>query len=426
MAMRRRQFVKFLGAGAVLGAGALQGCASQPAAGGGKVVVVGGGFAGATAAKYIRLWAPQTEVSLVEPNASFISCPFSNRVLGGSLALGDLTVGYEPLQRTRGVHLVRSRAVGVDASKRQVRLASGQSLPYDRLVIAPGIDFIYDGLPGLKSGEAQQRVLHAWKAGPETLALRKQLESMKDGGVYALCIPKSPYRCPPGPYERVCQVAFYLKNHKPRSKILVLDANEDVQSKKGLFMAAWNGPYKGLIEYRPNSELVDVDVRAMTAKLQFESVKADVLNVVPPQRAGEIARSAGLVTANDRWCGIDWRSAESIAVPNVHVIGDATLSAPGMPKSGHMANQHGKLAAAAVVARMSGREVDSQPIISNACYSWISDKDVVHVASVHRYDAEQKTLVPVKGAGGLSPAISDREAEYAMAWARTIFADALS
>jgi NADPH-dependent 2,4-dienoyl-CoA reductase/sulfur reductase-like enzyme len=347
-------------------------------------------------------------------------------VLGGSLALGDLTVGYEPLQRTRGVHLVRSRAVGVDTSKRQVRLASGQSLPYDRLVIAPGIDFIYDGLPGLKSGEAQQRVLHAWKAGPETLALRKQLESMKDGGVYALCIPKSPYRCPPGPYERVCQVAFYLKNHKPRSKILVLDANEDVQSKKGLFMAAWNGPYKGLIEYRPNSELVDVDVRGLTAKLQFESVKADVLNVVPPQRAGEIARSAGLVTANDRWCGIDWRSAESIAVPNVHVIGDATLSAPGMPKSGHMANQHGKLAAAAVVARMSGREVDSQPIISNACYSWISDKDVVHVASVHRYDAEQKTLVPVKGAGGLSPAISDREAEYAMAWARTIFADALS
>jgi NADPH-dependent 2,4-dienoyl-CoA reductase/sulfur reductase-like enzyme len=416
-----------LGAGAAVSAGGLYGCAGTPAGpGGGTVVVIGGGFGGATAAKYIRLWAPQIEVTLIEPNQNFISCPFSNRVLGGNLDLAELTVGYDRLERERGVKLVRTRATAIDAAQRRVRLADGQTLAYDRLVVSPGVDLVYDQLPGLRSEAAQARVLHAWKAGPQTLALRKQLEAMRDGGVYALCIPKSPYRCPPGPYERVCQVAFYFKQHKPRSKILVLDANEDVQSKKGLFMAAWNGPYKGLVEYRPNSELVDVDVAGMTAKLQFDDVKADVLNVVPPNRAGEIARQAGLITANDRWCGVDWRTMESIAVPNVHVLGDSTLSAPAMPKSGHMANQHGKLAADAIVALMAGRAVNPEPIISNACYSWISDRDVVHVASVHRYDSAQQTLVPVKGAGGLSPAISSREAEFAMGWAHSIFSDALT
>jgi sulfite dehydrogenase len=191
-------------------------------------------------------------------------------------------------------------------------------------------------------------------------------------------------------------------------------------------MAAWNGPYKGLVEYRPNSELVDVDARTLTAKLQFDSVKADVLNVVPPHGAGDIARQAGLITANNRWCGINWQSAESVAVPNIHVIGDATLAAPAMPKSGHMANQHGKIAADAVVALMTGRAVNDEPIISNTCYSWISDKEVVHVASVHAYDPAQKTLVTVKGAGGLSTGPTTKEGEYAMGWAESIFADALA
>jgi NADPH-dependent 2,4-dienoyl-CoA reductase/sulfur reductase-like enzyme len=425
--MSRRRFVKTLGAGVAMSAGALCGCAGAASkAAGGKVVVIGGGFGGATAAKYIRLWAPQIEVTLIEPDPSFVSCPFSNLVLGGNLAIGALTVGYGRLQRDRGVKLVRARASAIDAAQRRVRLADGQTLAYDRLVVAPGVGLVYDNLPGLKSPEARERVPHAWKAGPQTVLLRKQLESMRDGGVYALCIPRSPYRCPPGPYERVCQVAFYFKQHKPRSKILVLDANEDVQSKKSLFMTAWNGAYKGLVEYRPNSELVDVDVAAMTAKLQFEDVKADVLNVVPPNRAGDIARHAGLITANDRWCEVHWLTAESIVAPNVHVLGDSTLSAPAMPKSGHMANQHGKLVADAIVALMSGRAVNAEPILTNVCYSWISDRDVVHVASVHRYDPMQKTIVPVKGAGGLSPAITSREAEFAMGWAHNIFADTLT
>jgi len=426
MAMDRRGFMKWMGAGAALGTASLYGCAGTTEGSAGKVVVIGGGFGGATAAKYIRLWAPQIDVTLVEPNANFVSCPFSNRVLGGSLRIEDLTVSYDKLQKDRGVRLARDRAVAIDPAKRQVRLAGGATLDYDRLVVAPGIDFFYDELPGLKDAQAQARVLHSWKAGPQTVALRKQLESMRDGGVYALCVPKAPYRCPPGPYERACQVAYYFKNHKPKSKVVILDANDDVQSKKGLFMAAWNGPYKGLVEYRPNSELIDVDARTLTAKLQFDEFKADVLNVVPPHRAGDIARQAGLITANNRWCGINWQTAESLAVPNIHVIGDATLSAPAMPKSGHMANQHGKIAADAIVALMTGRAVNDEPIIANTCYSWISDKEVVHVASVHAFDAAQKTLVAVKGAGGLSPGPTATEGVLAMAWAANIFADALS
>jgi len=423
--MTRREFVRLVGA-SVAGATVLNGCAGHT--GGrtvGRVVVIGGGFGGATAAKYLKLWAPELDVSLVEPNENFVSCPFSNRVLGGNLGIDELTRGYARLQRDRGVRLYRDQAVAVDAHSRQVRLSRGEVLGYDRLVVAPGVDFIYEDLPGLQSADARRRILHSWKAGAETLALRKQLEAMRDGGVYALCIPRAPYRCPPGPYERACQVAFYFKHHKPRSKVLILDANEDVQSKKGLFSAAWSGAYKGLVEYRPNSELMDVDAKSMTAKLQFEDVKADVLNVVPPNRAADIARQAGLITTNDRWCAVDWRTMESTAVPGIHVLGDATLAAPAMPKSGHMANQHGKLAADAIIASLTGRPINQEPIISNTCYSWVSDTEVVHVASVHAFDPKQNTLVPVKGAGGLSPAISTLEGAFAMGWMASILADAL-
>jgi len=422
--MERREFIKLASAAAAMIA--LPGCATS--SGGksiGRVVVVGGGYAGATAAKYVRMWAPNIEVVLVERNAEFISCPLSNRVLAGVMSIGDLTTRYDKLGPKYGVQLVKDEVISVDADKRTLKLARGDTLSYDRLIVAPGIDFMFETIPGLNNAEAQQKVLHAWKAGAQTVALRKQLEDMQDGGVYAITIPKLPYRCPPGPYERACQVAFYFKQHKPKSKVLILDGNEDIVSKKGLFTKAWKDLYPGMVEYRPNNELLDVDVATLTAKLQFDDVKADVLNVVPPQRAGKIAASAGLITANNRWCGVDFLSFESVAHKNIHVLGDATMSAPGMPKSGHMANQHAKICAAAVVALMNGEEVSSTPMIANTCYSFVSDKEAVHVASIHQYDADKKTMVTVPGSGGVSSASSEIEGQYAEAWAHNIWADML-
>ena len=424
--MDRRQILQAASAASVLGLTA--GCASVGGSAGGKVVVVGGGYGGATAAKYIRLWSGgQVEVTLIEPNDAFVSCPISNLVLGGSKQMADITTSYDNLVRRHGVKIVKDRVAAIDADKRQVRLASGGALPYDRLVLSPGVDFMWDQLPGMNQPGAQDKVQHAWKAGPQTVALRKQLEAMPDGGVYALAIPLAPYRCPPGPYERACQVAHYFKQAKPKSKVLILDANDDVTSKGPLFKKAWADRYPGLIEYRPKHQLVDVDAASGTLKFDFnDDVKAQVLNVLPPMRAGDVAHNAGLTTANQRWCEVDWLTMESKAAKNIHILGDALQIAPAMPKSGHMANQHGKVAAAAIVALLAGRAPNPLPLYNNTCYSFVSDTDVVHVASVHLYDAEKKTMLPVPGSGGLSPAASELEGRYAMAWARNIWADALA
>jgi sulfide dehydrogenase [flavocytochrome c] flavoprotein chain len=422
MTVSRREFMKWASASA--GMTAVAGCATGGSGSAGRVVVVGGGYGGATAAKYVKMWAPDIDVTLVEPNQHFISCPISNLVLGGNAQMGDITFSYDGL-RQRGIRVIRDSAVAIDAAQRQVRLAGGETLAYDRAIVSPGIEFMFDQIPALKSADAQNRILHAWKAGAQTVALRKQLESMRDGGVYVLQIPLAPYRCPPGPYERVCQVADYFKKAKPKSKIIVLDSNPDIISKKGLFLAAWNGMYKGMIDYRPNSEIADVDVKGMTVKLQFDNVKGDVLNVVPAQRAADIAVKSGLITANNRWCGIDWTTCESTAVKGVHVLGDSTLSAPAMPKSGSMANQHAKVCAAAVVAMLKGQPVNADTMMMNTCYSFVSGDSAMHVASVHRYDPAQKTIAPVKGSGGISSAASSAEAAYAWGWARNIWADAL-
>jgi NADPH-dependent 2,4-dienoyl-CoA reductase/sulfur reductase-like enzyme len=403
---------------------AVAGCASGGRGGAGRVVVVGGGYGGATAAKFVKLWAPDIDVTLVEPNQYFISCPISNLVLGGNAQMSDITYSYDGL-RQRGIRVIRDSAVALDPAKRQVRLAGGDTLPYDRVIMSPGIEFMVDQIPALKNADAQDRVPHAWKAGAQTMTLRKQLEAMHDGGVYVLQIPMAPYRCPPGPYERVCQIADYFKKAKPKSKIIVLDSNPDITSKKGLFLTAWNGMYKGMIDYRPNSEIADVDVKGMTIKLQFDNVKGDVLNVVPAMRAADIAVRSGLITANNRWCGVDWLTCESTAVKGVHVLGDSTLSASAMPKSGSMANQHAKVCAAAVIALIKGQPVNADPMMMNICYSFVSGDSAMHVASVHRYDVAHKTIVPVKGSGGVSAAASTAEAAYAWGWARNIWAEAL-
>jgi len=428
--MQRRQFVSTVAAGSALGSlGLISGCATTMAGGSGPhVVVIGGGYGGATAAKYTRLFSEgKVRVTLIEPNAQFVSCPISNLVIGGIKQMADITIPYENLEKRHGVKIVRDRATAIDADKRLVKLAGGGEISYDRLIVSPGIDFMWETLPGMNKPGAQDKVLHAWKAGPQTVALRQQLEAMPDGGVYALSIPLAPYRCPPGPYERACMVAHYFKKAKPKSKVIIFDANDDIQSKKALFLKAWEEHYKGIIEYRPKHRVVDVDVATNTLKFEFnDDFKGAVLNVVPNMRAGDIAVQTGLATANKRWCEVDFLTFESVAVKNIHVLGDAIQIAPAMPKSGHMANQHGKTCAAAVVSLLMGKEPPKMPLYANTCYSFVTDEDVVHVASVHRYDAEKKTMLTVPGSGGVSARASELEGRYALAWARNIWADTLA
>jgi len=418
MDMRRRDLLKAGAAGLVAG---LAGCAMAPARAAPRVVVVGGGYGGATAAKYLRLLDPALDVALVEPEPAFVSCPLSNLVIGGFNSLADVTVPYDGLARNHGVRLVRDRAAAIDMERREVRLEGGGRLAFDRVIVAPGIDFMWDRMPAMKDPAVQARVPHAWKAGAQTGSLRRQLEAMPDGGVFVISIPETPYRCPPGPYERACQAAAYFKVRKPRAKVVILDANGDITSKGALFRRAWSELYAGMIDYRPDSKAVDVDAATLTVKLELEDVRGDVLNVIPPMKAAAVA--APFVTANGRWCEVDWLTYESKAAPRAHVLGDALLPAPVMPKSAHMANAHGKACAAAVVALLGGEAPNPAPTLTNTCYSFVSDQLAVHVASVHKYDLGERTMKPVPGAGGLSAAMNALEARYAWDWARNIWAD---
>jgi NADPH-dependent 2,4-dienoyl-CoA reductase/sulfur reductase-like enzyme len=419
MSMQRREFLK---AGAAGMAATLAGCAGMPGgAPKARVVVVGGGYGGATAAKYIRLLDPAIEVVMVEPNEAFVSCPISNMVLGGFKSMADITTPYTALARVHGVRVVRDTATAIDVEKKVVRLARGEPIAFDRVVVSPGVDFMFEQMPAM--GGAQDQVLHAWKAGPQTAALRRQLESMRDGGVFVIAVPEAPYRCPPGPYERACQVAAYFKLAKPRSKVLLLDANADVTSKGPLFKKAWAELYAGLIEYRANSKALDVDAAGRQVRLEFDNVKGDVLNVLPPMRAGNIA--APFITANKRWCEVDWTTFESKAARGVHILGDSLQIAPLMPKSATMANGHGKVCASAVVALINGEAPNPSPTLVNTCYSMVSDKLAIHVASVHKYDERDRTMKTVPGSGGVSAAMNEAEGAYTMNWARNIWADTL-
>ena len=424
MLMKRRDFLKVGAAAGTLAS--LYGCAGGNKASG-HVVVVGGGYGGATVAKYLRMWSEgSVQVTLIERNPTFISCPMSNLVIGGTKTMADITVSYDNLKSKWGIRVIQDDVLAVDSAKRTVTLKAGGTMSYDRLVLSPGVDFMFDQIPGLNNAEAQGKILHAWKAGPQTIALRRQLEDMKDGGTYAISIPKAPYRCPPGPYERACLVADYFKQNKPKSKVVILDANEDVTSKKGLFTKAWSDLYKGIIDYRNNSEVKDVDVGSNTAVLEFDKFKADVLNIIPPHRAGDIAAKFGLKLINNRWVDINWLSMESTNTPGIHVLGDAVFPAPTMPKSGHMANQHGKLAAAAILNLLAGQEPNPTPVVMNTCYSFVDAKNVIHVSSVHQYDAATKLVQPVKGAGGVSAARNELEGKVALGWAKNIWADMLA
>ena len=425
--MKRRSFVQGSLALGSLGSLGLAGCASTELPSSARVVVVGGGYGGATAAKYVRMLSNyQIDVVLIEPNDNFVSCPISNLVIGGSKSMADITTSYDKLSSKHGVKVVQDYVTAVDASKKTVTTARGGSIRYDKLIMSPGIELMLGSVEGLQAANASGQILQAWKAGPETLALRKQLEQMPDGGVFAISIPEAPYRCPPGPYERASQVANYFKQHKPKSKVLILDANQDVTSKGPLFKKFWADNYKGILEYMPQHKVVAVDAKTNTLKFDVQNdVKANVLNVLPAMRAGSIAVQTGLANVNNRWCGIHYQTFESTQAKDVHVIGDSIMLAPLMPKSGHMANSHGKVTAAAVVAQLSNLPVNPAPFLSNTCYSFVNDKLVVHVASVHQYDDKDKTYKTVPGSGGVSTAPNELEGIYAWNWAQNIWADSL-
>ncbi len=379
-----------------------------------RVVVIGGGWGGATAAKYVRLADPSIEVVLLEPNRQFVSCPFSNLVLSGVRTLGSLTFGYGGL-RARGVRILHETAAAIEPAARRVRVGEGY-LEYDRLIVSPGVEFQTEQVDGL--AQAGDQVLHAWKAGPQTAMLADRLQSMADGGVFVLTVPPVAYRCPPGPYERVCQVAWYLKNKKPRSKLIVLDANPNIVSKTGLFRAAWQA-YPN-IEYRASNKVVKVDPGAREVTTEFgDKVRYDVVNLIPPQRAGTIAVQADLVGADKRWCEVNHVTYESAKHKGIHVIGDSTIGLP-VPKSGNIANAMGKISALAVVHLLNGKE-PLQLAPGNTCYSWVSDREAIAVVNAYKIEGGKVVQIEQK----LTPGQSEQWAQNAIGWATSIWNDVL-
>jgi NADPH-dependent 2,4-dienoyl-CoA reductase/sulfur reductase-like enzyme len=422
MTIKRRQVLKnaaYLSAMAAMPLGLSTACYRNQKQ---KVVVVGGGFAGATAARYLGMWAPELDITLIEKKRQFISCPQSNLVLSGNRNLSQLTHDYSALQTDKAIRFVQSEVIAVDTENRQLWLADESRVDYDRLIIAPGVSFIYDQLPILATVEAQEHVPHAWKAGEQTLLLANQLKSMRQGGVVTMTVPSAPFRCPPGPYERACQIALYLKQHNPTGKLLILDANPDIVSKKALFTEAWQQQYDGLIEYQPMNPIESVNVANLEVESFFDRYQADVLNVIPPQKAGAVAAMAGVINVDNRWCDVDFLTYESTAVERVHVIGDAV--AAKLPKSAHIANQQAKVCAAAVIALLRDELPEQQPIFSNTCYSFVDGQQAGHVAAVYRYDKNSQDMVP-HPSGGVSETASEQEGRYAQGWAENIWADTL-
>jgi len=408
----RRKFLKVAGGAAAvstIGFPAIVGAASK------KVVIVGGGVGGATTAKYIRMADPSIDVTLIEPNTEYYTCFMSNEVLSGHRTMDSIKVTYDGL-RGHGVNVVHDTVTDIDAAGKKVMTAGGKSFQYDRCVVSPGISF-QDNIEGYDAA-AMEKMPHAWKAGEQTVLLRKQLEAMDDGGVVAIAAPPNPFRCPPGPYERACQIAMYLQAKKPASKVLILDA-KDKFSKQGLFTQAFERHYAGMIEWIPaekGGKVTRVDAASNTLYVGDTAHKVAVANVIPAQKAAAIASKAGL-TDDKGWCPIDGRTFESTMQKGVHVIGDASIAGP-LPKSGYAANSEGKVCAAAVVDLLNGRE-PGDPSLVNTCYSVVGPNDAISVAMV--YDLKEGKLDKVEGSGGLTPKDSSpemraREVNYAYSW----------
>jgi sulfide dehydrogenase [flavocytochrome c] flavoprotein subunit len=421
MTMNRRSFMKLMGAATGVGlAGVpyISTAAEIMPKKGRRVVVVGGGYGGTIVAKYIRMNDPTIEVVLIDRDKTYISCPFSNMVIGGSRKLDENKITREKLASNHGVKLVYDEVTAVDTAAKKVVL-SGGTLSYDRLVLSPGIDFRFEEIEGYDPVETPKVIPHAWKAGEQTLLLRKQLEDMQAGGTVVLSIPVTPFRCPPGPYERISQIAWYLKNNKPGSKIIALDANPDIVSKKGLFLKGWKKHYDGMIEYRPANKVVKVDAKKRSVDTGVEEIAGAVVNLIPPQKAGLIAHKAGVVGEDKKWCPVNQVTFESTIAKDVHIIGDAAI-AGAMPKSGYSANSQAKVAALNIVQLMNGKDL-IDPSHVNVCYSYITDKEAVTVSAVYKV-AEGKTIA-VANSGGVSPDLSELEAIYGRSWIKNILTE---
>ncbi|MCO5761331.1 MAG: NAD(P)/FAD-dependent oxidoreductase [Chromatiaceae bacterium] len=425
----RRDFLKTLAAAYPA---AVLSIPSAHAAAKAKVVVVGGGFGGAAAAKYLKMMSPELDVTLVEKNKIYTSCPLSNEVISGHGNLKDLEIGYDGLKK-RGINVVFDEVTAIDPAKKSVALKGGKSLAYDAMVLSPGIDFNYGGVEGYTQELAEGDLPHAYKAGPQTLKLQKQLMAMPDGGVFVITVPNGPFRCPPGPYERASQVAAYLKGHgKMKSKVLILDANDSF-SKKGLFEQAWKLHYPGMIEWVPGAsdgKVVRIDPKTKMAYTNFGEHKADVLNVIPPHHAGMIAKNTGL-TNEKGWCPVDMLTMESTVHKDIWVVGDSCvhgdLPVYAAPKSAHSAVTQAKVAAGAIIAKLNGQPAPV-PYFVNTCYSIAAPDWGFSV--VHVYRVDNGKLVYVQDAGGISaidtPAIATLrklESEYAVGWLKNIMAD---
>lgn len=412
----RRNFLKAIGGATALASfpAILNAATSGP-----RVIVVGGGFAGATAAKYLKHWSPGLNVTLVEPKAKYQSPIMSNLVLNGQLSMDQLTFSYDTLAQKHGVNVVTDWVSEVDGVTQKVTLGSGDVLEYDRLILAPGITF------NPVEGHDLDKVLHAWQSGEQVTMLQQQLEAMPAGGTFVMSIPAAPFRCPPGPYERACVIADYLKTNKPGSKVIVLDANADILVEKEVFGHAFDVTYAGIVEYHKEVVLTGVDSDQLIVSTEtMEDIKADVLNIIPEQSAGAIIKSAGLITVADRWAGVNPLSYESTAVNNIHIIGDS--QGTGQPKAGHIANAEAKVCADAVIRLLNGGEPYTAPITNSACYSPVSADTATWLTAVYGYDSATDSMQKVAGSGGSAPEASKNNYEEMFVWSKSLFGDTFS
>jgi len=427
--INRRQFQNHVSWGLGLGTlGATSWLENASATAPAKVVIVGGGFGGATAAKYLRLFSrQQIQVTLIEAEKSFISCPMSNLILGGSAQLKDVEFSYDQLKFRHGIEIIHERATEIDFQKKTLQTPTHQNIAYDKLILAPGMQMVLGDVEGLLQAKQSGQIVQAWEGNHEIEHLRSQIVNMRNGQTFVLSIPESPFKCPPGPYERASQVAHYFKTHKPQCKVLILDANQDVLSNSASFKRFWSEQYASIIDYRPQHMVTAVDAEKKTIGFEIQDdLSYDVANILPPMRAGDIAHRNGLTNINNKWCGVSFNNFESQKAKDVHILGDAIQGAPLMPKSGHMANAQAKVLAAALTAELFDIPLDPAPFLTTTCYSFLDDRNAVHIASVHQYDAIEKTYKVVPQSSGISSKPSLAEGLQAQSWAQHIWADVLS